>query len=420
MSILGRLISSFLLFLVWGAVEMFVVRGSGMLSAEVAGKQFENSDFSYLYSTGMMHVLAQSPVLVFSVFALLLVALWFKPLKQVFSAMREGMNEMNKYAILFALGASTLYVGNAKAYYDQNNWPEVYFIQPNQSAFFVPDQGANKDTQAKFGSEEYYSQNKVAAKRFDIPHQQLPSSSYWKNYWVPAGRLYIVDRTPAARVWVRGSRGTNTVKDEHLPCQSQEGLDVSAGISIGTSVTEENSPRFLYKFGVHPAPGDQKDPQIVFTSTFQGYSLNEVMDQRIHPKVMALVCDEFTKYPLDQINHDLSTVIMPDIEKKVKAYLEADGITLDFIGWADTLDFDDKVQEVINRLYISKKEAEIAAALAPVTKTLQELANVEATRNIASKFDGHLPQSLTILGDGVPAILGAILSNPPLAKPAGK
>jgi hypothetical protein len=39
--------------------------------------------------------------------------------------------------------------GPAEAYYDKTDYTEAYFILPNESAFYIPDVGANRDGQAK-------------------------------------------------------------------------------------------------------------------------------------------------------------------------------------------------------------------------------------------------------------------------------
>ncbi len=52
----------------------------------------------------------------------------------------------------------------AYAYYDQNNYTEAYFVLPNKLAFFIPDVGANRDTQVGFGSEAYLQENKFRRK----------------------------------------------------------------------------------------------------------------------------------------------------------------------------------------------------------------------------------------------------------------
>jgi hypothetical protein len=79
-----------------------------------------------------------------------------------------------------ATGMALLFIGvpTAYAYYDQANYTEAYFILPNESAFFIPDVGANKETQGGFGSEAYLQENKIPAKRFEIPHQKLSGTSF--------------------------------------------------------------------------------------------------------------------------------------------------------------------------------------------------------------------------------------------------
>jgi hypothetical protein len=49
------------------------------------------------------------------------------------------------------------------------DYTEAYIILPNESAFWIPDAGANKDTQARFESEEYLNANKVPVKRIPAP-----------------------------------------------------------------------------------------------------------------------------------------------------------------------------------------------------------------------------------------------------------
>src|SRR5262249_44030103 len=233
--------------------------------------------------------------------------------------------------------------------------------------------------QTAFGSIEYLNANKIAAKRFQVPHGKLSGSSFWSDFYVPTGRLIIVDRTPFNREWVAPSNRGTSKKDESFPCQSAEGLDVTVGISISAFVTEENAAKFLYWFGVNPPPGDRSQPQVIFTSVFYGKSLAEVMDSVGRGKVQALVCGEVASRPLDKVNAE-ATKIMDTIQQKVFDYLASRGITLDYIGWADTFTFDGKVQDAINRQFIAGKEKEIAAQLSSSTATIQSLATAEATR----------------------------------------
>ena len=57
---------------------------------------------------------------------------------------------------------------------------------PNESAFWVPDIGDNRSQDA-FDSASYLEKNKIAAKRFLIPHQTLRGTGwgFWGDYYVP-------------------------------------------------------------------------------------------------------------------------------------------------------------------------------------------------------------------------------------------
>jgi hypothetical protein len=160
-------------------------------------------------------------------------------------------------------------------------------------------------------------------------------------------------------------------------------------------VFEENAAKFLFRFGVNPPNGDRGDPNVIFTSVYQGKSLSQVMDGPVRSRVQALVCDEISARTLDQDNKDAAK-IMESIQKKVGDYMASVGITLDFIGWADTFEFDKDVQAAVNRRYVASQDIEVAKALAPHTTTLQALATAEGTRTVANKWNGTLPSSLSL------------------------
>ncbi len=120
------------------------------------------------------------------------------------------------------------------------------------------------------------------------------------DFYVPAGRLIIVDRTPFSREWVDSAeRGTSQQK-QGFPCQTAEGLNVTAGVSIGASVLEANAAKYLYRFGVLPVPGDRSDPKVIFTSVYYSRKLSDVMDDVGRKKVQTLVCNEIVVAPVRQ------------------------------------------------------------------------------------------------------------------------
>jgi SPFH domain / Band 7 family len=341
------------------------------LASTHAVDQFQNSDQSYWSARYWMYgVSAMNYILATLTFAAF-ISIWYAPLK------RAAQWVIAAVSVLLLI--SVIMPNNAWAYYDKTNWPEVVLIMPNESAFFIPDTGANKDTQGAFGSEQYYRDNKIATKRFDIPHAKLPSSSYWSDYYVPTGRLILVNREPYMREWtMTHSRGTSD-KNEGFPCQSKEGLNVTLEITVAASVAEEQAPKFLYHFGVKPAEGDRGDPKVVFTSIYYGRSLKEIMDTVIRGKVQSLICRALGPKSFDEINL-MQSEILNQIEQQTIEFAHARGITIDYLGSAGTFHFDPDVQQALNERYR-------ATTIKDQLPILREKAIIDAF----TKWDGHLP-----------------------------
>jgi len=391
-----RGIASVVAILLYGWINFLLNPVATVLSGQAAGKQFENSAASYVestYLTGFFGHLGVPALVLVAVLAII----WWKELK---------LGWLKAFppaaAMLCALFAGT----NAHAYYDKTDYSEAVMILPNESAFFIPDVGANKDTQAKFGSTEYLEANKVAAKRFTIPHGKFSGSGLWSDYYVPTGRLIIVDRTPYMREWTatkdRGTSSTN----QAFPCQSSEGLNITVEVGIATSVSEENAARFLYWFGTNPPQGDRRDPQVVFTSVYYGRSLAQVMDSVGRGRVQSIVCHEIGARTFDKANAELNA-IMDVVQKNTTDFLASRGITVDYIGWAGTFNFDADVQKAVNDKYV-------ATTLAPSLPTLQALADVKVKEGLGDGLRTKgLPASLIAIPDRLLGSLGAMFGGKP-------
>jgi len=399
-----RIILSVLAFVAYGMSRQVFNPVSTLVQGEAAGQQFLNSDTAAVTTSLLFGAMGGLSYLLSGLLLLALVAIWFVPIKSLIKSLGAVG------AVILAL--STVTTDRAWAYADGNDKTEAYTILPNQSAFWVPDTGANKDTQAQFESETYYNERKIASKRFVVPHAKLGGSGGFMgwDFYVPTGRLYIVDRTPYSREWVaQSNRGTSS-KDESFPCQSKEGLNIRAGVSIGTSVSEDNAAKFLYNFGVIPPKGNPSDPQVIFTSVYYGRSLSEVMDDVGRKKVQTLVCNEIGKRTFDEANADMVKE-MEAIEKGTKEYFASVGITLNFIGWADTFAFDPEIQAAVNRKY----EADKLAQAIPI---LQQVATIKVQEGMGKGMETHgLPLVVT------PGMIEALMRLAPtmaVAAPAVK
>ena len=346
-----------------------------LISGQLAGNQFASSDAAYLTTVYAFSALSGVGSAMSLALLAVLALIWYKPI-------RAAITAVSTTAMIALVSVAVVsHSDRAWAFAETTDKTEAYTILPNESAFWVPDVGNNKDAQARMDSEQYLSENKVAAKRFIIPHTKFSGSGGWIgwDYYVPTGRLIIVDRTPYSREWVDAEdRGTGKLK-EGFPCQSKEGINVIAGVSIGASVAESDAAKFLYRFGVTPPKGNRNDPQVIFTSVYYGRSLAQVMDDVGRKKVQTLVCGEIGSRTLDKVNED-TNLMMESITKKTKDYFASVGITLDFIGWGDTFEFDKDVQKAINDRYAAAKLAEVLPAL-------QAIANLKVQEGLGKGLE---------------------------------
>lgn len=397
---LGRIIASITTLVGGHVANLLWNPQASLMSAEAAGNQFIPNDAVDTMAQYAMGWISSVGGLIGLGVGLILLCIWFGPVVRWFSMISAA-------ALLIALSQPQ----PAAAFFSQTDKTEAYTVLPNQSAFWIPNQGDNKNSQVKLDSEDYLNSSKVAAKLFIIPHVKFTGSggtsilSGW-DYFVPSGRLIIVDRTPYSREWVKSATRGTSKTDDSFPCQSKEGLNITVGVSIGTSVSEDNAAKFLYNFGVKSPSGDTSDPVVIFTSVYYGRSLADVMDDVVRKKVQTLVCNQIASRSFDGANAE-ATTIMDTVQKATDDYLKAAGITLNFIGWADTFEFDPSIQEAINRRYIAEQDKAIASALAPYAGTIQSIAVADAIRGWGAHSDGKFPTTVV----GYPSDIGALLTS---------
>lgn len=362
-----------------------------MLTGDVPDHQFDDSNTSYVASMFGIRLFSHLGLPALVLLAVI-VAIWWGPI-------RRWWHTALPAALLCLLVATP----SAQAYYDKYDYTEAYTILPNESAFWIPDVGANKGAQTQFDSEAYLESNQVAVKRFIVPHTRLQGSGSFFDFYISAGRLIIVDRTPFSREWVESAHRGTSPRNESFPCQSKEGLNITVGMSIGASVLEENAAKYLCRFGMLSPSGPRNDPQVIFASVYYNRKLADVMDDVGRKRVQTLVCSEITGRTLDKANEDANQ-IMESVRKAAADYFGSVGVTLDFIGWADTFTFDRSVQDAVNRRYITTQDQAIASLLAPYASMIQSLAAAEALRSFGQKSDGKLPTTIV----GSPTELGTL------------
>jgi len=388
------------------------------------GRQLDDTDAGYLTAVYTINFFGATGTIMTVLFIGVLAGIWFKPVRDAIRRVSQAVA-----ALLAVSGALLIGTTDGRAFFEKVDRTEIYPILPNQSAFWIPEVGAVKDKQVQVDSEAFLNENKVQLNRFQIPHQKLAGSAGnsifagW-DYFVPAGRLIIVDRTPFSREWVDAQERGTSAKKEGFPCQTKEGLNVTVGVALGASVSQANAAKYLFRFGVLPPRGEvrgmadsvENDGRIIFTSVYYSRSVQNVMDDFGRKKILELICDQITSRTFDKANEE-AKLIKDTAAKQIVDFFAGYGITIDFMGWADTFTFDKEVQDAVNRLYIAKQDEDIGRRLQPYTEVIKALAQAQAQRSFGDKTDGRLP---TTFFGMPPEVVGPLLGvQQNLPRPAG-
>ena len=355
-------------------------------SGRVAGMQLTNSDTNFIAAFAMMRFLGGIAGVLSVATFVLLVVVWWPYLRRAAAAAVAALTAL---LMLFVIAAP------AHAFYSATDVTEAYGILPNHTAFWIPGTGDTKNNQAQMENEDFLQNNKVPGKFFIIPHVKLSGSTYmgWDKY-IPTGRLIVVDRAPFFHEWTRPGRGTDPGADQSFRCHSKDNIEVSAEMSMASSVTEENAAKFLFYFGVNPPAGDPANPEVIFTSVFQGRSLAQVMSSWGRGEIQSRVCRHILEHTIEDLAINGNEVLNA-IQGEAMKFFAGFGITVEYIGWAGGFSYPDEVRNAINTRFAAEH-------IQPVLATLETKARIDAL----SGWDRHLPQSVTLLGD-----FGAILSS---------
>jgi hypothetical protein len=182
--------------------------------------------------------------------------------------------------------------------------------------------------------------------------------------------------------------------------ETADSIDMSTGISITATVSEENAATFFYNFGTSGVVQSQK-PEDVFASVKYGKSLAEVMDSAVRSRVHQILALEFAKRKFVVAIADKAAIINV-VEQTVKDEFKAKGITITSVGYAEGLTFDPKIQAAVNDNVIAGVQYASKDALLAVVEINRKNAEVEVIRaqadmmrkwNGAINFPFFLPDS---------------------------
>lgn len=359
-----------------------------------AGSQLNGTDSGFLTAFWTMRAFHGGYMITGLVVFAALIAVWYPYIKSLITGLGS---------LVIAFAVMSMMSTPAQAFWSQTNTTEAFGILPNHSAFWIPGVGNNKDNQTRTVSEDYLKENKVQATYFIIPHTKLSGSVYigW-DYYIPDGRLIVVDRAPYFHEWTEKGRGSNADTDESFRCHTKDNIEVSTEMSLASSVTEDNAAKFLFYFGVKAPQGDASRPEVIFTSVFEGRSLKDVMSTWGRGEIQSRVCRHVLEHNVEDLALN-GNQILNQIQDEAQKFFLSFGITVEYIGWAGGFHYPPEVQNAINTRFA----AEHVRSVIPVLQT-------KAWIDAIAGWDHHLPSSLTYvgnLGDALKSIMTQAITD---------
>jgi len=210
-------------------------------------------------------------------------------------------------------------------------------VEPHETAFVIPLEGATKKGQKQFMSKEYLLSAKVAKKRINIPQRKKSTGRAWFSFkWIPTVEVITVDRTPVTREWT-SDEGTGTnVKDESIPVESLDSIGFGIGINVTAKVQEEDTATFLYNY--------------------PSKSLGQIVDTNVRSFVQSELADEFGSLSLTKCKLSKKDIVARVREKTQKHFREY-GITIPILGHTGGLTYEnEKIQTAIDDAYVTEMD----------------------------------------------------------------
>ena len=241
--------------------------------------------------------------------------------------------------VMGVLGLAPLLLGGCLKPYDK---PEFLEIDTSETGFLIPLEG-NTAQQAKFGSEDYLSQRKVAAKRVQILHRWLQEGRLTQDgRWIPTVRLVKVNRSPITREWTTpqgpqagGPTSRGGGKDKAIWIESGDSVGFSMGFTCTSFISEGDAAKFLY--------------------WYPSGSLADVMDGEVRARIQQVAAEVAAKYPLGQLR-TRKQEIADAVKQDVTAFFATRGVTVTSVGMFGGMTYENPaIQKSIDETFIAQQ-----------------------------------------------------------------
>ncbi len=243
--------------------------------------------------------------------------------------------------------------------------PEFVEIDTSETGFLIPLEG-DATQQAKFQSENYLKERKVATKRVHITHRWSQEGRLtWDGRWIPAVRLIKVNRSPVTREWITpqgpaatGQAFRGAANDRAIWIESADSVGFSMGFTCTAFIAEDEAARFLY--------------------WYPSGSLADVMDHEVRGRVQQAAAEVAAKYSLDVLRAKKQE-IADAVKNDLTAFFAARGVTVTTVGMFGGMTYENpEIQKSIDQTFIAQQLKVVAEAKFEAQKKENERIELEA------------------------------------------
>jgi len=244
--------------------------------------------------------------------------------------------------------------------------PEFIEIDTSETGFLIPLEG-DISQQAKFESESYLQQRKVASKRVQILHRWSQEGRFpTDGRWIPTARLVKVNRSPVTREWTTppsrhtpGQVSRGGAGDKAIWIESADSVVFSMGFNCTAFIAEADAAKFLY--------------------WYPSGSLESMLDNEVRGRIQQVAAEVAAKYPLDTLRARKQE-ISDAVKKDVTAFFSTRGVSVTTVGMFGGMTYENPaIQKSIDETFIAQQLKVVAEAKLDAQHKENDRIELEAT-----------------------------------------
>jgi hypothetical protein len=280
-----------------------------------------------------------------------------------YSGVRWIVRKVNpRFRKITKIGVLVLFVGSMTGCMKPYDRPEYIEIDTSETGFLIPLEGDGTQ-QARFQSEDYLKQRKIATKRVQILHRwsqegRLPTD----GKWIPMVRLVKVNRSPVTREWVTEDSTVSGQKhsrnDKAIWIESADSVGFSMGFTCTAFISEDDAAKFLY--------------------WYPSGSLADLMDHEVRGRIQQVAAEVAAKYPLDALR-TRKQEIADAVKADVTTFFSTRGVSITTVGMFGGMTYENpEIQRSIDQTFIAQQLKTVSLAKFEAQQKENERIELEA------------------------------------------